>query len=45
MNNTALINFKESLNVLINGMIGIFTVIIVIFIIIKLLIKVFPEKS
>lgn len=45
MNNSALINFKESLNVLINGMIGIFTVIIVIFIIIKLLMKVFPEKS
>lgn len=45
MNNAALINFKESLNVLVNGMIGIFTVIIVIFIMIKLLIKVFPEKS
>lgn len=37
-------NFRESINVLLSGMGGIFAVIIIIFLLIKLLIKVFPEK-
>lgn len=37
-------NFEESLKVLVYGMGGIFTVLIMIFLLIKGLIKVFPEK-
>lgn len=37
-------NFEESLRVLVYGMGGIFTVLIMIFLLIKGLIKVFPEK-
>lgn len=44
MDSTALMNFKESITVLLSGMGGIFTVLIIIFVLIKGLIKVFPEK-
>lgn len=39
-----LTNFETSIKVLLSGMGGIFAVLIIIFLIIKLLIKVFPEK-
>jgi hypothetical protein len=44
MDSVLAFNFRESINVLLSGMGGIFTVIIIIFILIKLLIKAFPEK-
>lgn len=44
MNSIALGNFKESLGVLVSGMGGIFTVLILIFVVIKVLIKLFPVK-
>lgn len=44
LDSVAVANFKESINVLISGMGGIFTVLILIFIVIKVLIKLFPEK-
>lgn len=44
MNSTALMTFKQSLGVLVSGMSGIFVVLLMIFILIKALIKVFPEK-
>lgn len=44
MDSTALMAFKESLSVLVSGMSGIFVVMLIIFIMIKTLIKVFPEK-
>ncbi|MFL0247261.1 OadG-related small transporter subunit [Candidatus Clostridium stratigraminis] len=37
-------NFKESINILLSGMGGIFVVLLIIFLLIKGLIKVFPEK-
>ena len=45
MDSTALMTFKESLGVLVSGMGGIFVVMLMIFILIKTLIKVFPEKQ
>lgn len=44
MDAAVLSNFKEALNVLFMGMGGIFVVLIMIFIMIKVLIKLFPEK-
>lgn len=44
MNNIIASNFRESINILFSGMGGIFAVMIVIFIMIKVLIKLFPEK-
>lgn len=44
MNSAALANFKESLSVLLSGMGGIFAVLLIIFLAIKALIKLFPEK-
>jgi Na+-transporting methylmalonyl-CoA/oxaloacetate decarboxylase gamma subunit len=44
MNSTILANFETSLKVLLSGMGGIFVVLIIIFLLIKALIKVFPEK-
>lgn len=44
MNSAVIANFQESLKVLIYGMGGIFIVLTVIFLLIKGLIKVFPEK-
>jgi Na+-transporting methylmalonyl-CoA/oxaloacetate decarboxylase gamma subunit len=44
MNNVIASNFRESINILLSGMGGIFAVLIVIFILIKVLIKLFPEK-
>lgn len=45
MYSDALMNFKQSLGVLVYGMGGIFIVLTIIFITIKVLIKVFPEKQ
>lgn len=39
-----IMTFKESLSVMASGMGGIFVVLSIIFILIKTLIKVFPEK-
>lgn len=44
MNSAALGNFNESIKILLSGMSGIFIVLILIFIVIKVLIKLFPEK-
>jgi Oxaloacetate decarboxylase, gamma chain. len=44
MDSTALMAFKESLSVMVSGMGGIFVVMLIIFLLIKTLIKVFPEK-
>jgi Na+-transporting methylmalonyl-CoA/oxaloacetate decarboxylase gamma subunit len=44
MDAAVLTNFNESLKVLAYGMGGIFTVLILIFVLIKGLIKIFPEK-
>lgn len=44
MDSVALSNFKESITVLLSGMGGIFIVLILIFIVIKILIKLFPKK-
>jgi len=44
MNSIVQGNFKESISVLFSGMGGIFAVLILIFIVIKVLIKLFPEK-
>lgn len=44
MNGTVMANFYDSLRVLLEGMGGIFVVLILIFFLIKGLIKVFPEK-
>lgn len=44
MNSIAISNFMESLNVMVMGMGGIFVVLILIFLLIKVLIKIFPEK-
>jgi len=44
MNSAALANFYESLNVLLAGMSGIFVVLLIIFLSIKALIMLFPEK-
>lgn len=44
MNSAILANFQESLRILLYGMGGIFFVLILIFIMIKGLIKLFPEK-
>lgn len=44
MDSSVMANFSESLKVLVYGMGGIFTVLILIFLLIKGLIKVFPEK-
>lgn len=44
MNVTVLANFQESLRVLVYGMSGIFIVLMIIFLAIKALIKLFPEK-
>lgn len=40
----ALTTFRESLSVMVSGMGGIFVVLSIIFLLIKALIKVFPEK-
>lgn len=45
MDSTALMTFKESLGVLVTGMGGIFAVLLIIFLLIKTLIKVFPDKQ
>jgi Na+-transporting methylmalonyl-CoA/oxaloacetate decarboxylase gamma subunit len=45
MDSTALMTFKESLNVMVSGMGGIFVVMLIIFLLIKILLKVFPEKQ
>jgi Na+-transporting methylmalonyl-CoA/oxaloacetate decarboxylase gamma subunit len=44
MNSTAIANFNEALKVLLSGMGGIFVVLLIIFLAIKALIKLFPEK-
>lgn len=44
MDSSVIANFQESLRVLVSGMGGIFIVLTVIFLLIKGLIKVFPEK-
>lgn len=44
MNGTVLANFQESLRVLVYGMCGIFVVLTIIFLAIKGLIKLFPDK-
>ena len=44
LNSVAVGNFKESLHVLVSGMGGIFTVLLLIYVVIKVLIKLFPEK-
>lgn len=44
MDSAVLANFNESLRVLVSGMGGIFAVLIMIFLVIKGLIKLFPEK-
>ena len=44
MDSSIIANFKESLSVLVSGMGGIFFVLIIIFLLIKGLIKIFPEK-
>jgi Na+-transporting methylmalonyl-CoA/oxaloacetate decarboxylase gamma subunit len=44
MNPVALANFKESITILLSGMGGIFTVLILIYIVIRVLTKLFPEK-
>jgi Na+-transporting methylmalonyl-CoA/oxaloacetate decarboxylase gamma subunit len=44
MNSVIASNFRESINILLSGMGGIFAVLIIIFILIKVLIKTFPEK-
>lgn len=44
MNGAALSNFSEALKVLLAGMGGIFVVLLIIFLAIKALIKLFPEK-
>ena len=45
MNSVIQENFNQSVHVLFSGMGGIFAVLILIFIVIKVLIKVFPEKQ
>jgi Na+-transporting methylmalonyl-CoA/oxaloacetate decarboxylase gamma subunit len=44
MDSSVMANFKESLTVLVSGMGGIFVVLLLIYLLIKGLIKVFPEK-
>ncbi|EET87614.1 hypothetical protein CcarbDRAFT_1896 [Clostridium carboxidivorans P7] len=44
MGGTALMNFEQALQVTVSGMCGIFVVMLIIFLLIKTLIKVFPEK-
>lgn len=44
MNSVALANFYEALKVLLSGMGGIFVVLFIIYLAIKALIKLFPEK-
>ena len=44
MDSTVMANFQRSLEVLVSGMGGIFIVLIIIFLLIKGLVKVFPEK-
>jgi Na+-transporting methylmalonyl-CoA/oxaloacetate decarboxylase gamma subunit len=44
MNGAIMANFNESLRVLVSGMGGIFIVLFAIFLMIKALIKLFPEK-
>ena len=45
MNSVVLENFDQAVKVLFSGMGGIFTVLIMIYIVIKVLIKLFPEKQ
>jgi Na+-transporting methylmalonyl-CoA/oxaloacetate decarboxylase gamma subunit len=44
MNPVALENFGQTIKILLSGMGGIFTVLILIYIVIKVLVKLFPEK-
>jgi len=44
MNPIALENFGKSIRILLSGMGGIFTVLILIYIVIRVLTKLFPEK-
>lgn len=44
MNNMALGNFNESIRILLSGMGGIFVVLIIIYFVIKILVKLFPGK-
>ena len=44
MDSLVIANFKESLGVLVSGMGGIFIVLFIIYLLIKVLVKVFPEK-
>lgn len=44
MNSSIMVDFSESIRVLLEGMGGIFAVLGLIFLMIKTLIKVFPEK-